>query len=504
MTEVGYDVEGIADLIGSTAHAALGRNNTQPARRALTGVADPVATLTRLWPLQATVSRGDADRALPGLVEPLRYAGVLSTDHDEVAAAIDLRPYGADTGFSGWVFSDLTPRLDGPMPPVGSDYVLGVSPASMTLAQLTMRRPVGRALDLGTGCGVQGLHLTDHADQVIGTDVNRRALMMARATATINDRELELRTGDLYQPVATDQFDLIVTNPPYVMAPPQAHSDRLTYRDAGLPADELMRRVIIEGVEHLAPGGSLQVLGNWPHHADRCWHELVGSWIAETGCDAHVLQREVVDRCEYIELWLADSGLAAVGGQAYRAAYDHWCSYFDRLGVTAVGMGWLTLTRAGRERPHVTIEDWPHAVEQPIGQAWAERITAVDLVRGLSDAELLAKRWRLAPDVTQETVGRLGAADPEHIVLRQHRGFRRAISASTELAAILGACDGELSLNQILSAVASIMGSEVEKVRAENVEQIRQLIVDNLLTEAGGDESRRSPAAAKPRLQPET
>jgi SAM-dependent methyltransferase len=486
LTEVGYHVDGIVDLVGAPAHAALARNNTTPARRALAGVDDPVATLTRLWPLQATISDSEAEHALPGLVEPLQQAGMLRSGADGVTAVTDLRPYDADTGFSGWVFSDLTPGLDGPMRPIAADYVLGVSPASVTLAQLTIRRPARRVLDLGTGCGVQSLHLADHADQVIATDVNPRALAMARATARINQREIDIREGSLYEPVAGDRFDLIVTNPPYVMAPPDDDARRLAYREAGLPADELMRRVVVDGARHLAPGGSLQVLGNWGHPAEsaaQSWRDRVAGWIAETGCDAHVLQREVLDTYSYIELWLADSGLAAVGGPEYRAAYDRWCAYFDRLGMSAVGMGWLLLTNTGRSEPQVTIEDWPHPVVQPIGPAWADRIDGVEVACRLSDAELLAKRWQLAPDVTQETVGRPGAADPQRIVLRQHRGFCRAVTATTELAAVVGACDGELALSQILGAVASIMGLETGPVQTAVLPQMRRLITDDLLTE---------------------
>jgi hypothetical protein len=486
LTEVGYHVDGIVDLIGAPAHAALARNNTTPARRALAGIEDPAATLTRLWPLQTIVSRSEAEGSLPGLIEPLERAGVLRSDGDGVAATVDLRPYDADTGFSGWVFSDLTPGLDGPMRPIAADYVLGVSPASVTLAQLTIRRPVRRALDLGTGCGVQSLHLADHADQVIATDVNPRALAMARATARINQRAIDIRAGSLYEPVADDRFDLIVTNPPYVMAPPDNDTRRLAYREAGMPGDELMRRVVVDGARRLAPGGSLQVLGNWGHPAEsghQSWQDRVAGWIADTGCDAHVLQREVLDVCSYVEVWLADSGLAAVGGPEYRVAYDRWCSYFDGLGMSAVGMGWLLLTAAGRSEPQVTIEDWPHAVAQPIGPVWAERIDGIEITCRLSDTQLLARRWQLAPDVTQETVGYPGAAHPQRIVLRQHRGFCRAVPATTELAAVVGACDGELTLGQIVGAVASIMDSETESVQTTVLPQLRRLITDSLVTE---------------------
>lgn len=188
----------------------------------------------------------------------------------------------------------------------------------------------------------------------------------------------------------------------------------------------------------------------------------------------------MLDAYEYIEIWLADAGL--VGDPGYREAYDRWCDYFEELGIESVGMGWFTLTKAGRDRPAVTIEDWPHPVEQPIGAAWAERIDAVDLSARLSDEDVLAGRWRLAPDVIQETVGHPGSEDPETIVLRQQRGFRRAIRADTALAGVLGACDGDLNLKQIIDAVASIIEVDSDGLADEILREVRTLIVDNLVT----------------------
>ncbi|SDS51698.1 DUF7059 domain-containing protein [Microlunatus soli] len=480
-TELDYTVDAIVALVGAAEHAALGRNNTTPARRAIADDHGPLATLTKLWPLQATVPLDDLDAALPGLVQPLSTAGLVRIDHDQARALVDLRPYGSDDGASGWIFSDLTPGLDGPMTPVADDFVLGVSPASMTLAELTMRQPVGSALDLGTGCGVQSLHLARHADRVVGTDVNRRALELAAATMRLNQVDVELREGSLYEPVPDETFDLIVTNPPYVMSPPG--DSRLTYREAGLVGDELVQRVVQEGAARLNPGGSLQVLGNWAQLRDQPWQDRLAEWATRTGCDAHIVRREVLDAYEYVEIWLADAGL--VGAAEYADAYRRWCDYFDRLGIESVGMGWLMFTNAGREQPVVTIEDWPHPVEQPIGHAWAARVAAVDLEQRLTDAELLSRHWQLAPDVRQETVGMPGVADPEAIVLRQQRGFRRAVRADTALAGVLGACDGELTLVQIFGGVAAILGLQAEELADEMLPQIRRLIVDNLLVEAG-------------------
>ena len=59
------------------------------------------------------------------------------------------------------------------------DHVLGIGQASLTLAQITERTPVARALDVGTGCGIQTFHLLAHADHVTATDISPRALAFA-------------------------------------------------------------------------------------------------------------------------------------------------------------------------------------------------------------------------------------------------------------------------------------------------------------------------------------
>ena len=131
--------------------------------------------------------------------------------------------------------SDLTPGLDGGPNRVGADHVLGISSASTSLAQLTIREPVGRALDLGTGCGVQALHLAGHSGAVVATDVNQRALRLTRFNVALNDvrTPVDVRDGSFFEPVAGERFDLIATNPPFVISP--ATGERLVYRDSGLP-----------------------------------------------------------------------------------------------------------------------------------------------------------------------------------------------------------------------------------------------------------------------------
>ena len=473
-----YTVDAVVGLIGETAHRALGRNSTLPARRAIGDRTDPLSILTLLWPLQQPVSRSLLDQALPGLVADLLAGGVLTQADATVRALVDIRPYASDDGAAGWVVSDLTPNLDTRIAPMRPDFVLGVSSASTTMAQLTVRDPVSRALDLGTGCGVQALHLARHSRQVVATDLNPRALQLAELTFMINSVEVDVRLGNLYEPLPGERFDLIVSNPPYVMSPP-SDSGRLAYREGNATADSLVQRVVTEGADRLSDNGVLQVLGNWAHLRGQDWTERIDGWVRPTGCDAHVVQRETLDATEYVELWLADAGLA--GSPDYLSRYDAWLDYFERLGIEAVGLGWLVLRRSGRVQPQLRIEDWPHALEQPIAAALAAEPARVDLVQGMSDAELLQTRWRLGADVIEETKGAPGFADPQQLVLRQQRGFRRAIQLNTAQAGIVGACDGELPLDTIIESVARLTGADPAVLAGEIPPLIRGMILDGFL-----------------------
>jgi methylase of polypeptide subunit release factors len=475
-----YTVAGVTELLGPLAHAALSRNETTPGLRA-TSDGSPLATMTRLWQLQAPVAAADVENALPGLLEPLCAAGVLQRSVEEVRARVDVRPY-ADDRRDWWVISDLTPGLDGDHRAMVADHVLGVSSASSTLAELTVREPVGSALDLGTGSGVQAMHLSGHCERVVATDVNPRALTMTRLNAMLNDVDVDVRSGSLFEPVAGEGFDLVVTNPPFVISP--GTGERLVYRDSGMPGDEVVRRIVQTAPRHLNPAGWCQVLGNWVHGETETWQERLAGWLDNSGCDAWVIQREVMDPARYVELWLADAGLRT--SPDYVVRYDAWMSWFEEQGVEAIGFGWVNLRRSDRDRPVARIEDWPYAVEQPIGPevaAWGRRTDwledRLDAAGGVADLDDV--RLRLADDLVQETYGRPGEEDPERIVLRQQRGMRRARQADTVEAGLVGACDGDLTVGQILDALGTLLDRDSAVLRRDYALAVRELVEEGLV-----------------------
>src|SRR5436305_6894863 len=116
-----------------------------------------------------------------------------------------------------FVASDDYPKDESDDPP---DYVAAYTLTSRVCDCLTPRARVARALDVGTGSGVQALLAARHATRVVATDINPRALAFTEVNAALNGfTNVEVRHGSLFEAVAGERFDLITCNPPYVVSP---------------------------------------------------------------------------------------------------------------------------------------------------------------------------------------------------------------------------------------------------------------------------------------------
>lgn len=481
----GFTADGLLELLGAPAYAALARSETVPAVRATRGDG-PLETLVRLFLLQRPVSRARAHAALP-VDDALVDGWLRATANGDVRATVDIRPYSGPAGEDWWVVSDLGCAVGGAagIADRRPDVVLGVGGASTTLAGLTVRTPIGRALDVGTGSGIQALHAAQHATQVTATDVNPRALHFAGLTLALSGaRPADLRQGSLYEPVAQDDaYDLIVSNPPFVISPEAQGEQRLTYREGGMGGDDLCRALVQNAADHLNEGGYCQLLANWQHTEGEDWHERLRSWVP-SGCDAWIVQREVQDITQYAELWLRDAGDHRGDPGAYTARYDAWLDAFEKRRTEAVGFGWISLRKSGSDVPDCTIEEWTHPVEQPLGDTVREHFERQDFLRRCDDAALLDTRFRLADHVVQEQVGPPGAEDPEHVVLRQQRGMLRATRVDTVGAGFAGVCDGTLTAGRILDAIAQLVGDDAVQLRDQTPQAIRLLVEQGFLLPA--------------------
>jgi hypothetical protein len=229
LAAAGWSVAALDDLLGATARTHLDRDELAPLLRRTAG-GSALEVVARLFLLGTGVDLKQAQRA--GIPESW-----LVPDGFDVAAAVRLQPV-VHGGVEVLVAHDPARAADG----VHREQVLGVGAASLTLAAATPRSVVGRTLDLGTGSGIQALLAEDHSGSVVATDASARATAYTRLSAALNGQRIDVRTGDLLEPVRGELFDLVVSNPPFVIGPQRA--TRYTYRDGGRDADDLCRSLV--------------------------------------------------------------------------------------------------------------------------------------------------------------------------------------------------------------------------------------------------------------------
>ena len=194
-----------------------------------------------------------------------------------------------------------------------------------------------------------------------------------------------------------------------------------------------------------------------------------------------MVQREVLDPAAYVELWLKDAGLH--GGADYPPRYDTWLSWFEDQGIEAVGFGWINLRRGRAATPGARTRDsseWPYEVEQPVAPG-AGRVGRGASERGRRATSSAARLAGARPTSARRRTGAPGAEDPETIVLRQQRGLRRARQVDTVEAALVGACDGELTVGQILDALAQLLDRDPAQTREAYLPVVRELVLEGFL-----------------------
>ena len=156
-----------------------------------------------------------------------------------------------------------------------------------------------RIADIATGSGAIAITLAHELRSaiVVATDLSERAVALAERNAARNavaDR-VEVRTGDLLAPFGPDeQFDIVVSNPPYI---PSAHIAGLSVEvqceprsalDGGSDGLTVLRRLVADAAAHIRPGGLLVV----EHGFDQA--EAVAALIARAGAYRHLgLRRDL-------------------------------------------------------------------------------------------------------------------------------------------------------------------------------------------------------------------
>jgi hypothetical protein len=349
------------------------------------------------------------------------------------------------------------------------DFVAGVAPASLLLAGLTTRHAVDSALDVGTGCGVQALLAARHSRRVVGIDVNPRAIEFASAGAALSGiHNVDWRLGDLFEPVEGERFDLVVANPPFVLAP----KPKLVFRDSPEPGDEISRKVVSEIPRFLTDGGYGHVLCNWVHRPGEDVSAAPRLWLDGSGCDVWLLHYVTEDVLPYATGWNRD---LAADTSVFASELELWLESFAAEGIESVATGVIVLRRRDGA-------NWFRADEMPYGPTGSasEHILRVfaaneDLAT-LDDRALLDARFELVDGcwLEERSVVRSGRSDFMAAQVRPRQGVGVRGRLSEEALGLVRQLDGKRPLRQLMD----------ERHTGELIAAVKDLYGAGLLTHA--------------------
>ncbi|PRH75731.1 methyltransferase [Streptomyces solincola] len=151
------------------------------------------------------------------------------------------------------------------------------------------RRLGAEILDIGTGTGALALMAAESgAARVTAVDISWRAVLAARYNARRRGLRVAVRRGDLVAPVAGRRFDLILSNPPYVLSPGPPRPASLSWH-AGADGRVVLDRLIADAPALLRDSGVLLVV-----HSALCGTRQTLERLADRGLTARVELRAFV------------------------------------------------------------------------------------------------------------------------------------------------------------------------------------------------------------------
>lgn len=447
-------------------HRALERDGTPPAR------------LAHLFVYDGAPPADDVRSVLgDGVTASLLDAGVLEEADGRVRARFRLLPFG-DT----WIFCDH--------PSSGRDAVMGAGPATLALTRLLPGRMAGSYLDLGCGAGALALVAARRGATAVGTDLNPRAVSMARVNAALNGLGAEFLAGDLLEPLGGRRFELVVSQPPFVIQP--EHQDAVTYVHGGPRGDAVVARLVSALPEALAPGGRAIVRFDAALGPDEQLHPRVQGWLGEGALDLALVTAPAPSP-DMIALgygMLEDPTLGETYAQASRRYRDH----IDRLGVTEFHQA-LALFRAGREgKPGGRF-----SVQLPVrglgglGPAALEALLASLDLATENDQTLLRAAVRPSPGARFVEVRRVpGETDPDRTVRFAPGVIGVEGEPNPSTWRLIGILADAGSVADALGQYAALTGSGPDEERGTVLDFVRRGLAEGVLV----------PAASAPRTRP--
>ena len=422
------------------------------------------ARLAQLFAYRDSISREGLDGVLPAsVVEVLERAGVLVETDRGMRSRLRFMP------FQGlWILSD---EMDAP-----GDPVMGPGATTLELARMMRCRGGDEVLDVGCGAGTLALLAARQGAKATGVDLHPRAVRLGALNARLNGLSAEFRAGDLLEPIRDRRFDLVVSQPPYVVTPPDV--DATTYLHGGQRGDELAFRLVSELPGVLHPQGRALVLFDTPLDGAQLRESLPSPRAPEPPCDHLLLVSPGHDAD------MASIGYAAVQcpdlDSSYSVAVARYRGHLASLSIERLSHVALVMWPTARARPRLSI-----SLRVPTLLPWSaarlDRLVEAAQLATQPVETLLQCSVSLATDcriIEERPLGDPGAGRVIVRFLDRHFADRELTDTGLVL---VDAVRREQPLFESVKRFASAVSQTPEAVQDQVLEFVRQSLVSGLL-----------------------
>ncbi len=395
-------------------------------------IGDALDLLIRLFLIGPAVDRAVVERWLPPVFHDL---GFLAGTGDQVHSTVTLHPI-----LGLFIASD---RWSNPDQSHFSGFDDFVYPALTTNTRLVLEAipntACERFLDLGAGTGIVGLLSAQAGSKhVFSCDIGARAMRFVAFNRDLNGfPNIEMGTGDLFEPAGAQTFDRIVAHPPYMPTLKPAP----IFSDGGQFGESVTKRIVAGLPRHLRPGGRLYAMTAGAELEGQPFEERVRGWLGagHEEFDVTVLQRKIFDT--------RDIAMQAVirkhgGGQEMA----EWNELFIREKVRHFVYCTIVIQRHLDARP-------PFTMRRPMGprSTSAEIEWALAWESNAASVDLMSRRLLVSPSAALHTIHRWkeGELRPESYGLRTQYPFEMEIEIQPGMTLLLEQCDGTRTAEEL-------------------------------------------------------
>ena len=351
-----------------------------------------------------------------------------------------------------------------------------VTSESQRFLRLMPRERREQVLDLCTGTGIAAMVAATLGGRVTAVDIAERSTRFAAFNARLNGLDnVRALTGDLYDPVGDETFDLIIAHPPYV----PALETEYVFRDGGQDGEEVTRRILGGLAAHLRPGGQFfcdcMLTERHDVPLEERIREMLGSSSAEF--DVVVAQGRSLDPLHFF----ADQ---ARMGFAPFERLGRWNEIIKSLAIEQLVFVSMLLQRREDERAVVTtrrvLSPYTTAADMQWVLRWMQGTATWDVAE---TRRLLASRPRTLPrtELRSRSLLQDGQWSIDECTLITLAPFAVEASCPLWYATLLQFCDGSMTARdhlQYLRDTRAVPDSAPEDVFAM---MIRQLVDAGLI-----------------------